>query len=145
MDPWVWKIPWRRKWQPILVFLPGESHWQRSLVGYSPGPDPKQHSKDFGKENKQKTNRQTFGLRDRAPGLPWWSSGSDSILSMLGSQFDPRLPGESQGWQSLVGCHLWDCTESDMAGSSSRKLRSCMLPSYRCNWVACAWESPKEH
>ena len=28
------KIPWRRKWQPILVFLPGESHGQRSLVGY---------------------------------------------------------------------------------------------------------------
>ena len=26
----------RRKWQPILVFLPGESHGQRSLVGYSP-------------------------------------------------------------------------------------------------------------
>ena len=28
--------PWRRKWQPIPVFLPGESHGQRSLVGYSP-------------------------------------------------------------------------------------------------------------
>ena len=25
-DPWVWKIPWRRKWQPIPVFLPGKSH-----------------------------------------------------------------------------------------------------------------------
>ena len=30
------KIPWRRKWQPTPVFLPGESHGQRSLVGYSP-------------------------------------------------------------------------------------------------------------
>ena len=29
-------IPWRRKWQPTPVFLPGESHGQRSLVGYSP-------------------------------------------------------------------------------------------------------------
>ena len=28
--------PWRRKWQPTPVFLPGESHGQRSLVGYSP-------------------------------------------------------------------------------------------------------------
>ena len=28
--------PWRRKWQPTQVFLPGESHGQRSLVGYSP-------------------------------------------------------------------------------------------------------------
>ena len=36
LDPWVGKIPWRRKWQPTPVFLPGESHGQRNLVGYSP-------------------------------------------------------------------------------------------------------------
>ena len=35
-NPWVGKIPWRRKWQPPPVFLPGESHGQRSLEGYSP-------------------------------------------------------------------------------------------------------------
>ena len=35
-DPWVGKILWRRKWQPIPVFLPGKSHRQRSLVGCSP-------------------------------------------------------------------------------------------------------------
>ena len=35
-DPWVGKIPWRRKWKPPPVFLPGEFHGQRSLVGYSP-------------------------------------------------------------------------------------------------------------
>ena len=35
-DPWVRKIPWRRAWQPTLVFLPGESHGQRSPVGYGP-------------------------------------------------------------------------------------------------------------
>ena len=35
-DPWVGKIPWRRKWQPTSLFLPGESHGQRSLAGYSP-------------------------------------------------------------------------------------------------------------
>ena len=35
-NPWVRKIPWRRKWQPTPVFLPGKSHGQRSLVGYSP-------------------------------------------------------------------------------------------------------------
>ena len=34
--PWVGKIPWRRKWQPIPVFLPGKSQGQRDLVGYSP-------------------------------------------------------------------------------------------------------------
>ena len=35
-SPWVGKIPWRRRWQPTPVFLPGESHGQRSLVVYSP-------------------------------------------------------------------------------------------------------------
>ena len=30
-DPWVWKILWRRKWQPTPIFLPGKSHGQRSL------------------------------------------------------------------------------------------------------------------
>ena len=34
--PWVGKIPWRKKWQPIAIFLPGKSHGQRSLVGYTP-------------------------------------------------------------------------------------------------------------
>ena len=32
-NPWVGKIPWRRKWQSTPVLLPGESHGQRSLVG----------------------------------------------------------------------------------------------------------------
>ena len=35
-DPWVGKIPWRWKWQPTPVFLPGKSHGHRGLVGYSP-------------------------------------------------------------------------------------------------------------
>ena len=35
-NPWVRKSPWRRAWQSIPVFLPGESHGQRSLAGYSP-------------------------------------------------------------------------------------------------------------
>ena len=35
-NPWVRKIPWRRKWQPTPVLLPGKSHGWRRLVGYSP-------------------------------------------------------------------------------------------------------------
>ena len=34
-DPWVGKINCRRKWQPTPVFLPGRSHGQKSLMGYS--------------------------------------------------------------------------------------------------------------
>ena len=35
-DPCVWKMLWRRKWQPTPVFLPGKSHGQRSLEGFTP-------------------------------------------------------------------------------------------------------------
>ena len=35
-NPWVRKMPWRRKWPSTPVFLPGKSHGQRSLVGYCP-------------------------------------------------------------------------------------------------------------
>ena len=34
-DPWIRNIPWRRKWLPPPVFLPGKAHGQRSLAGYS--------------------------------------------------------------------------------------------------------------
>ena len=33
---WVGKIPWRKEWQSIAVFLPGKSHGQKNLAGYSP-------------------------------------------------------------------------------------------------------------
>ena len=35
-NSWVGKFPWRRAWQPTPVFMPGESHGQRSLAGYGP-------------------------------------------------------------------------------------------------------------
>ena len=51
-DPWVGKIPWRRKWQPIPVFLPGEFHGHRSLVGYSPwGQKESDFKKGRGEKN----------------------------------------------------------------------------------------------
>ena len=34
--PGLGRFPWRRKWEPTLVFLPGESHGWRNLLGYSP-------------------------------------------------------------------------------------------------------------
>ena len=43
-NSWVGKIPWRRKWQPTPVFLPGESHGRRSLVGYSPQGHKESHT-----------------------------------------------------------------------------------------------------
>ena len=57
LDPWVGKIPCRRKWQPTPVFLPGASHGQRSLAGYGPCGhkewDPTEHMMDGYKNKKQ--------------------------------------------------------------------------------------------
>ena len=46
------KIPWRRKWQPIPLFLPGEIHGQRTLPGYSP----------WGRKELDTTERLTLSL-----------------------------------------------------------------------------------
>ena len=43
-DPWIGNIPWRRAWQTTPVFLPGESHGQRSLMGYSPWGDKESYT-----------------------------------------------------------------------------------------------------
>ena len=51
-NPWVGKIPWRREWLSSPVFLPGESHGQRSLVGYSP----------WGRKESDKTEGLTLSL-----------------------------------------------------------------------------------
>ena len=55
-DPWVGKIPWRRKWQPTPVFLSGESHGQRSLVGYSAW-DHKESDKTYQLNNNHKKEK----------------------------------------------------------------------------------------
>ena len=51
-NPCIRKIPWRRKWQPTPVFLPGKSHGQRSLVGCSPWSH-KRVRHDLGTKQKQ--------------------------------------------------------------------------------------------
>ena len=58
-DPWVGKIPWRRNWQPTLVFFPGKSHGQKSPVGYSPWG-----CKGFGQDLSTKQQQQTSFKRN---------------------------------------------------------------------------------
>ena len=68
-DPWVGKIPRRREWQPTTVFLPGKSHVQRSLVGYSP----------WGRTDSDTTERLILSL-------------SPSLLSLCGSYIHGASP-----------------------------------------------------
>ena len=58
-DPWVGKIPWRRKWQLTLVFLSGESHEQRSLVGESMGSQKSQDMTERLKQQQITENKET--------------------------------------------------------------------------------------
>ena len=66
LDLWVRKIPWRREWQPIPVFLPGESHGQRSLKGSkSPWGCRELDTTEWLKNNKQSnhSNRKNVGCQ----------------------------------------------------------------------------------
>ena len=70
-DPWVGKTPWRRKWQPTPVFLPGECHGQRSLAGYSP----------WGRKEPdtlKQLSTQASSVQFKTPGCPWSRGVSES-------------------------------------------------------------------
>jgi len=60
-DPWVRKISWRRTWQPTPISLPGESHGQRSLAGYSPwGCKEANTTEQLSKSTKEQTEINTI-------------------------------------------------------------------------------------
>ena len=81
-DPWVGKIPWRRKWQPTSVLLPGKSHGWRSLVGYSL----------WGRKESDMTERLHFsltGLGHKRGSSDHFSSGERKVLeNLLGKWLD---------------------------------------------------------
>jgi len=61
------KIPWRRKWQPTPVFLPGKSHGERSLVGYSEwGPKEADMTGQPNLKKKKKERKYRIRLRDNS-------------------------------------------------------------------------------
>ena len=129
-DSWVRKISWRRKWQPTPVFLPGESHGQRSLVGCSLQ----------GRKESDTTERLHFhfhflsywtvplfiiywiGLNKSSVFLALMFLNSHYLWPCIGRLL--FLPGESQGRGSLVGCRLWGRTVehdwSDLAAGSCK-------------------------
>ena len=72
-DPWVGKIPWRRKWQLTPVFLPGESHGQRSLAVHRSHRVAESRTRQ--KRLRKHTRMHTYipghtGRGEKAPGLP---------------------------------------------------------------------------
>ena len=101
---------WRRKWQPTPVFLPGEPHGWRSLVGYSPRS----------RKESDKTERRHFHFHRRALGFPGGASGTEPTCQCMRHKrrgFNPWvrkipwrrawqpttafLPGESHGFSTV--------------------------------------------
>ena len=76
-DPWVGKIPWRRECLPTPVFLPGEFHRQRSLVGYSL----------WGHKESDLTERLTLSLWSKIPytvlPLDQWFANSKTYAQVM--------------------------------------------------------------
>ena len=92
----LWDLSWRRKWQPIPVFLPRESCGQRSLVGCCP----------YGC-----TGLDTTEVTEHAC-MHWRRKWQPTPVF---------LPGESQGQRSVVGCRLWGGTASDTTEATSQQ------------------------
>ena len=121
-NPWVRKIPWRRKWQPTPVFLPGKSHRQRSLEGYG-----RKESDTTEATLRVHTHTHTFKymsifLRKSwvlTTGTPlahspaqaeWLLSGNTTRLSPWPCKPNPSLPqGQVQStWTSIYTQNMWE-------------------------------------
>ena len=94
-NPWVRKILWRRKWQPTPVFLPGKSHGQRNLVGYSPWDckevDATEHTHMLGSANSSAPCLRPFHqtpCRDKQCVVNYWMEGAEERSVLVG------LPGD---------------------------------------------------
>ena len=83
-DLWVVKIPWRRKWQPTLVFLPGTFHGQKSLEGYTPRGHKRQQ------QQTKSDNRLSVQTSPGDSGLLGWGTKGLSALSE-----EPRGRGDA--------------------------------------------------
>ena len=126
-DPWVGKI-WRRKWQPPPVFLPGKSHGQRSLVGYSPRDrresDTAEHAHMCTHTGKPQCTSILRKLQIII--LPSTSSPYDNVVrnwkqvpskASLVAQRLKRLPAMREAWARSLGRE--DSLEKEMATHSS--------------------------
>ena len=82
-DPWVRKTPWIRKWQPTPVYLPGQSHGRRSLVGYSLWC------------HKELNMTEWLSIHSCCLYIPEWVSEVTQLCPTLCDPVDCSLPGSS--------------------------------------------------
>ena len=114
-DPWVGKLPWRRKWQPTQVFLPGESQGQRSLVGYSPwGHKASDTSEWLHFTSSAGTSGKELTCQCKRHERQVWSWVWEGPLEKEKDPTPVFLPRESPGQRTLAGYCPKGSKESDM-------------------------------
>ena len=122
-DPWVGKVPWRRAWQPTPVFLPGESHGQRNLAGYSLQGRRELDMTEVTEHAYLKTYY--YDCFNHNTGFSRGPDGKESACNMGDLDLIPglgRSPGEGNGYLYLYfGLHegTWQATVHGVAKSWS--------------------------
>ena len=119
LNPWVGKIPWKRKWQLTPIFLPGESHGQRSLASHNPWGHKESDTTEW------LTHHHHHQIVDQVSELIllglviflWYDGG----VGFLVAQRIKNLPTMQETWvQSLVGKtswrREWQCTPVFLPG-----------------------------
>ena len=130
-DPWVRKIPWRRKWPPTLVFLPEKSHGQRNLAGYSPWGHKVLNMTELLNNNNILHIR---GLKFSKTFISFWKS-EDWYLAELALDQEDLTPESSRflaGEKRQSNCHVmvWEALKE--------RFRACVSP--REGGPYSAWE-----
>ena len=105
-NPWVRKIPWRRKWQPTPVFLPGESHGQRSLAAYSPWSQWVGH--DLATEHANMLCR-ADGISSLSPSLWRMLNHRQSVLCIISVAVRDQLKRSSDMFSCMKHLPLFRC------------------------------------
>ena len=104
ITPWVKKIPWRRKRQLTPVFLPGDSHGQRSLAGNSP-----QGRKESDMTEPLSTHSQD--KRREVHRTAWWKLRSccfwQTLLHSISLTWGWPNPADARGQRSLLNANLY--------------------------------------
>ena len=132
LDPWVGKSPWRRKWKPIPVFLPGKSHAQRCVVGCNPwGCKRTGHDVTTKHHHQQPCN---------------WPLGYEQIP--LSVSAGPTGAGRRQVWGCSKGCVLnrlrCPC-DNYVETESKRESDSVVSNSLQLHGLYSPWNSPGQN
>ena len=145
LNPWVRKIPWRRVWQPTPLFLPGESHGQRSLVGYSPWSQRVRHDW-FHLLHFWELNVKGYGCRhpDAPPLIEQWRGKVSHVFHGLARwsyvgiiwkdcprRLSAKLHLSKKKLEYTTGCRNWG---GFLTGQPRRKLVGCWKAAVGALW-----------